>query len=71
MTDESDHDILIRIDQRLTTAIDGFNKDVGDHEERIRCLETNQNRFLGIIMAISAFMGVIGNRISTVLFGGN
>lgn len=67
----SDHDLLMHIDAKLTLVIESFNKSIDDHECRIRCMESNQNKFLGVVIAVSTAIGIIGSKIGSLLFGGN
>jgi hypothetical protein len=69
MTDElsdlkdcTDHDLLILIH----TVVRGISKDMGDHECRIRSVEGNQLKILGVGAAIGFMTGWLGR-----LFGGS
>jgi hypothetical protein len=69
MTDElsdlkdcTDHDLLILIH----TVVRGISKDMGDHECRIRSVEGNQLKILGVGAAIGFMTGWLGR-----VFGGS
>jgi hypothetical protein len=38
--------------------VKGMSENIQDHETRVRCLETNQWRILGIAMGISIAIGI-------------
>lgn len=61
----TDRELLLLVNEKLDTIIDRSD----DHEERIRCLETNQNKILGVAVSFSAIMAIIGAKISGLLFG--
>ena len=62
LKDCSDHDLLILIH----TVVKGISKDMGDHECRIRNVEGNQLKILGV----GAIAGFITGWLGRVL-GGN
>ena len=49
----TDHDLLIRIDERT--------ENMEDHDERIRELEKNQNKIMGIVVVIGSAITVLMN----------
>ena len=63
MTDTNDHDLIIRIDTRLTDLIttvkdikDGTVVQLADHEKRIQDLEKTRIDFRGIIKSNKTLM---------------
>jgi len=62
LKDCTDHDLLIRIH----TVVQGISKDMGDHECRIRSVEGNQLKILGVGAAIGFMTGWLGR-----VFGGS
>lgn len=63
MNGESDHDLLVRIDQKVLE----FHKCFEDHEERIRDIERDQLKILGV----GTIAGFIAGWFSRFLNGGN
>lgn len=53
----SDHDLLIRIDER----IEGTTARMGNHADRIRTLEQNHSKITGIMITIGAGLTIIIN----------
>jgi hypothetical protein len=47
---------LIRMTYRM---VKGMSKSVKDHEERVRCLETNQWKILGLAGGIAIAVGLV------------
>ena len=47
---------LIRMTYRM---VKGMSTSIEDHESRVRCLETNQWKILGIALGISIASGII------------
>lgn len=54
---QNDHDLLIRVDEKLTGLHTKVDKVVEDHEKRIRALEDEKNRWIGKQSIIGALMG--------------
>ena len=46
----TDHDLLIRIDERT----EGMEDRVTDHADRLRELEQNNSKIMGIVIAVGA-----------------
>ena len=61
MTDESDHDLLVRIDERLEKGLETLEK----HDERICALEGSFWKITGMAAMIGFITGWFGR-----LFGG-
>lgn len=65
MPAQSDHDILIRLDENVRVLHEKVGKLTDDHEDRIRALEREANRWIGrqsvIGGAIGAAVSVIGS----------
>ena len=53
----SDHDLLIRIDERTERMEDR----VTNHSGRLRQLEQNQSRAVGIVVAVGSIITVLTN----------
>lgn len=47
---------LIRMTYRM---VKGMSESIDDHEERVRCLESNQWKILGICGGISIAVGIV------------
>jgi hypothetical protein len=47
---------LIRMTYRM---VKGMSESIKDHEDRVRCLETNQWKILGLALGISLATGII------------
>lgn len=58
----SDHDLLVRIDEK----VDNILKVVSDHEGRIRSLEEQQHKWLGRDGVIAAILGLIAGAVSSL-----
>jgi hypothetical protein len=61
---QSDHDLLVRIDERTTTLHTKVDKLTDDHETRIRTLEKEANRWIGKQSIIGGMIGVAAAFIS-------
>ena len=55
---QSDHDIIIRIDERVNALHMKVDKLTDDHEDRIRSLEKEANRWLGRQSMIGGIIGI-------------
>ena len=66
---QNDHDLLIRVDEKLTGLHTKFDRLTDDHEERIRMLEREANRWIGrqsiIGGAIGATVSIVGSFIQS------
>jgi hypothetical protein len=56
---QSDHDLLVRIDERMNGMHDKVTKLTDDHEERLRILEKEANRFIGRQSMVGALIGSV------------
>jgi len=54
---QTDHDLLVRIDEKLKILIETQSSNHGDHETRIRAIETQR----WLIAGATATMAVIAN----------
>lgn len=61
---QSDHDLLILLNERVGKLTEALEKKTGDHETRIRVLESNTNQWLGKQSLIG---GAIGTGVSIAL----
>jgi hypothetical protein len=72
MSGTSDHDLLIRIDERTETILkqqEALTKEQAAHGTRIGNLEGESNRLKGLVAAISAGVGFTASWLSRKLFG--
>lgn len=71
--DPSDHDLLIRLDEKVDTILKRLEKGdacMDEHDRRISRLENFQNTLLGIAATISIGISVAGSWIMSKLTGG-
>ncbi len=58
---QSDHDLLIRVDQKVDTLHEKISLLTDDHEKRIRMVERNQWRWSGASGVIGAALSFAAN----------
>jgi chromosome segregation ATPase len=75
---KTDREILIAMNTSLNEKLDKIIGDCADHEgriqkhnERINSLENDRNKLIGAMATVSVAMGVVGGKISAILFGGS
>lgn len=59
-----DHDLLVRIDERVQqihSCLGGYDTRIEDLEKRTGSLENNQAKAIGIASVLSFFVAIIGN----------
>ena len=56
---QSDHDLLVRIDERMNGMHEKITTLTDDHEARIRELERAANRFIGRQSMVGALIGCV------------
>jgi len=56
---QTDHDLLVRIDEKLKILIETQERNHGDHEARIRTLETQRWMVAGATAAIAVFINYL------------
>jgi hypothetical protein len=74
---KTDREILIAMNTSLNEKLDKIIGDCADHEGRLRkhsdrigSLENDRNKLIGAMATVSVAMGIIGSKISAILFGG-
>jgi len=67
---QSDHDILIRLDENVRILHEKVGKLTDDHEDRIRKLERETNRWIGRQSTIGGAIGVGAAFIAAFISGG-
>lgn len=65
--DPTDHDLLIRLDEKVSAMHEKVNKMTDDHEQRIRTLEDQSNKWLGKQAILASAFGVIVTMISAYI----
>ena len=56
-----DHDLLIRIDERMERVedmLDGGKEMFRTHDDRIRDIEQNQSKFIGVVIAVGSLVTI-------------
>lgn len=72
LTDD-DHDLIIRLDQKMDMVLERLEKGdtcMDELKNRVSKLESFQATILGIAATISAGITILGDKISKAFFGG-
>lgn len=67
---ETDHDILIRLDERVGAMHQKVDKLTDDHENRIRHLERETNRWLGKQSILGGMIGIFATIVAILIHAG-